>query len=264
MFCATYLSNFWLNGGVLYGIPPGVTHPRAWERTMDMLDFAVNHLLCACVGPRFLSGDWNFEPHQVRAWNTLESAGWIEIQDLWERLSGQVPQKTCKAKTRKDYLWISPELARLFVSLDFHDTFDDHLVMRATFKNHCSVINSFGILVNMKPNQSLTFVGTLIWLAELLSSEHLCIVKDGQHLSRKVVLEISNQGSMVHQFCTLVGSNNSEDSKAMSGGRRQITPPVIGLNVGLDFGIAFLMPPVSNRRLQHGGTVVAIVALLMC
>ena len=141
MFSATFLSNFWLNGGVLYGIPPGVTHPLAWERTMDMLDFAVNHLLCACVGPRFLSGDWNFEPHQIRAWNTLESAGWVEIQDLWEKLSGQVPQKTCKAKTQKDFLWISPELARLFTSLDFHDVFADHLVMRATFKSHSTVVD---------------------------------------------------------------------------------------------------------------------------
>lgn len=133
----SYLNTFWLNGGVIYGIPPGSTHPFAWERTMDMLDFAVTHLLEACVGPRFLAGDWNFEPHQVRSWDTLKSAGWIEIQDLWERISGIPPVNTCKSKTRKDFLWISPELARHFVALDFSDDFADHSTLRATFvRNH--------------------------------------------------------------------------------------------------------------------------------
>ena len=134
-FCATYLSTFWLCGCVLYGIPPGITHPNAWERTMNMIDFAVDHLVNVAVGPRYLAGDWNFEPHQIRAWDTLKSAGWIEIQDLWEKHSGAPPCKTCKSKTRKDFLWISPELARHFVSLAFHDTFADHLVMCATFEN---------------------------------------------------------------------------------------------------------------------------------
>ena len=139
MFCATYLVSFWLCGGVIYGIPPGITHPNAWERTMDMLDFAVDYMIHSCVGPRYLAGDWNFEPHQIRCWQTLQSAGWIEVQDLWEQHSGSPPTKTCKSKTRKDYLWLSPELARHFLSLDFHDTFADHLVMSATFGNRQEV-----------------------------------------------------------------------------------------------------------------------------
>ena len=106
---------------------------------MNMIDFAVQHLLTACVGPRYLAGDWNFEPHQIRAWNT--DARWIEVQDLWEKQTGSIPKKTCKSKTRKDFLWLSPELARHFVSLSFQDAFADHSVMNATFANTSNIVD---------------------------------------------------------------------------------------------------------------------------
>ena len=86
------------------------------------------------VGPRFLGGDWNFEPHLVAVWEELESLGWVEVQDLRERQAGVRPQPTCKSKTRKDYLWLSPELIHDFADLTFLDLFADHSVFCATFK----------------------------------------------------------------------------------------------------------------------------------
>ena len=132
-FCTSFVDPFWLTGGVVYGYPQGVTHPGAHEHTMDMLSFAVQHLTQSCVGPRFLGGDWNFEPHMVAVWEELQHLGWVEVQDLREKQLGVRPQATCKFKTRKDFMWLSPELVRHFVSLDFLDLFADHSVMCANF-----------------------------------------------------------------------------------------------------------------------------------
>ena len=101
-----------------------------------MLDFAVARVLHGCVGPRFLAGDWNFEQNQITCWQTLLDAGWIEVQDLIETRYGTKPRNTCKSKTRKDFLWISPELARHFRHLHFHEVFADHVVMCADFSHH--------------------------------------------------------------------------------------------------------------------------------
>ena len=133
-FCASFVDPFWLCGGVVYGYPPGVTHPEAHRHTMDLLDFAVTYLTQSCVGPRYLAGDWNFEPHLISVWDTLLSSGWVEIQDLFERQTGVPPHKTCKFKTRKDYLWISPELVRQFSDLIVMDLFADHQVLCANFR----------------------------------------------------------------------------------------------------------------------------------
>ncbi len=135
-FCAVHVHSFWLSGATIYGYPAGVTHPHAWERTMAMLDFAVARVLHGCVGPRFLAGDWNFEQNQITCWQTLLDAGWIEVQDLVETRYGTKPRNTCKSKTRKDFLWISPELARHFRHLHFHEVFADHVVMCADFSHH--------------------------------------------------------------------------------------------------------------------------------
>ena len=133
-FCASYLRSFWLTGAVVYGYPAGVTHPRAFEQTQAILDFAFDHLTTNCVGPRYLCGDWNFTVSQLAVCTKLQQAGWIEVQDLMALRTGDPPRNTCKGKTRKDFLWLSPELARAFHKLDFHDTFADHCVLQAFFR----------------------------------------------------------------------------------------------------------------------------------
>ena len=135
-FCASYLRSFWLTGAVVYGYPAGVTHPHAFEQTQALLDFACDHLVHQCVGPRFFAGDWNFTISQLAVCDKLRQFGWIEIQDLMESRTGASPRSTCKGKTRKDFLWISPELSRFFVTLQFSETFADHVVLQAVFQHH--------------------------------------------------------------------------------------------------------------------------------
>ena len=134
-FCASYIRDFWLSGAVVYGYPAGVTHPHAFAQTQALLDFAGQHLMFQCVGPRFFAGDWNFEISQLSICEQLRQQGWIEIQDLFEAQTGQPPRNTCKGKTRKDFLWLSPELARSFVTLNIQDVFADHCVLQAVFQH---------------------------------------------------------------------------------------------------------------------------------
>ena len=64
----------------------------------------------------------------------MRHRGWVEVQDLCLSRIGRPIVNTCKGATRKDYLWLSPELALGF--LDLHvdsETFADHAVLVASF-----------------------------------------------------------------------------------------------------------------------------------
>ena len=124
----------WVTGSVLYGYPAGKTHVDAKPKTEQLLDFAYNHLQ-AIPGPRFFAGDWNFETHELEVVAKLRAAGWVEVQDLWFQRTGAPIQLTCKGATRKDFLWLSPDLALalLDLSLDF-ETFPDHALLIAKFR----------------------------------------------------------------------------------------------------------------------------------
>eukprot|EP00435_Cladocopium_sp_Y103_P052379 s360_g16.t1 len=132
-FLSAYMAPAWITGAVIYGYPAGKTHPDARDRTAKLLTFACDHLL-SLSGPRFVGGDWNYEPHELDIVDRLRSAGWCEIQDLEQARTGRMPEPTCKAKTRKDYLFVSPELALSFAGLSIHHaTFADHSVVVGHF-----------------------------------------------------------------------------------------------------------------------------------
>ena len=142
-FAAFHVSAPWTVGAVVYGYPEGKTHPMALQRTEAMLDFALQRLSMT-PGPRFLAGDFNFEPEALNVTNDLRAKGWVEIQDLHHYRTGAPIQLTCKGVTRKDHLWISPELALAFTGLDIcHETFADHSVLRAHFSRRSSRLERF-------------------------------------------------------------------------------------------------------------------------
>ena len=135
MVSGTLVSNTWISGATIYGYPQGKTHPHAYERTVALLDTAFVHMTRVATGPRYLCGDWNFEMRQLDVCNQLQLLGWREVQDLWFLRSGQPPQLTCKQATRKDFLWLSPELVDAFLDLEVaNDRFPDHAVLRARFR----------------------------------------------------------------------------------------------------------------------------------
>ena len=64
----------------------------------------------------------------------LRSRGFIDVQDLRTARTGVGVDVTCKGKTRKDFLFISPELQAAFVDAKVDPTYwADHSVVSATF-----------------------------------------------------------------------------------------------------------------------------------
>ena len=139
-FC-TSLS--WVSGSVVYGFPEGKTHSRAFELTERMLDFAFDHMQ-SIPGPRFMCGDWNFTLDSLTVSSRLQDSGWVEVQDLQHMRTGAPIRPTCKQVSRKDFLWLSPELALAFRGLRFCDeTFADHSLLLADFVGGAKQIERF-------------------------------------------------------------------------------------------------------------------------
>ena len=130
----TFINQTWITGAVMYGYPQGKVHHNALARSSDMLEFLISHMTQVASGPRYLCGDLNHEIDQLPALQRLVQLGWREAQDLECLRTGTQPQPTCKGCTRKDMLWISPELVPFFrcACVD-HDRFADHSVLRAYF-----------------------------------------------------------------------------------------------------------------------------------
>jgi len=123
----------WVTGAVVYGYPEGKVHPNAKARTAAILDFAFDQLQHR-PGPRFLCGDWNYTVDCLDLVPRLHDAGWIDVQDLFAARTGSEVAMTCKGVSRKDFLFLSPELALSFVDLSVcQTTFADHAVLVATF-----------------------------------------------------------------------------------------------------------------------------------
>ena len=133
-FASAFCHNMWISCGLVYGYPEGSKcHSNQLDRTNAILDFAVDCLL-DMSGPRILGGDWNFEPHQLSACDRLAAYGWKEVQDLEFLRSGRPVSFTCKNSTRKDFLYVSPELACHFKALIVDNlSFADHAVLHASF-----------------------------------------------------------------------------------------------------------------------------------
>ena len=129
----TFLRNFWLSGVVVYGTPVGPTHPNAKDTTDGLLQAAI-HRIAQSHGPRFLAGDLNHDLRSLQSISELLALGFREVQDLHFERSGFSPKATCRGKTQRDFIFVSPELVPLFTSC----TVDPH-----AWTDHSSVVATF-------------------------------------------------------------------------------------------------------------------------
>ena len=61
--------------------------------------------------------------------------GWINVQTWAAQVLNKPVQFTCKNKTTKDHLFLSPELARYLLDVEVDDTwFPDHAILYAKFR----------------------------------------------------------------------------------------------------------------------------------
>lgn len=139
-----FVSNMWITGAIVYGFPLSKFHKQPLSRTNAMLQHVVEHMLLYAKGPRFLCGDWNHKLEELDICELLVQQGWQEVQTLQKPHHGTEVQFTCKHKTRKDFLWISPELVGCFQRAEvIHDLFPDHSVLKASFRLERSVVTRY-------------------------------------------------------------------------------------------------------------------------
>lgn len=140
---ATHVHDLWISGVTVYGVPVGPTHPQAREATSQLLEAAIDRLQCM-EGPRFLAGDLNHDIDALPILQKLESLHFCEVQDLYQSRTGIAPRATCKGRTRRDYLYLSPELVALFLDLTLDSTqWADHSTLVASFRGGNSALKRY-------------------------------------------------------------------------------------------------------------------------
>lgn len=132
---ATFLPTCHLLGAVVYGAAQGPTYKDPLKITADLLDVATQELVDHSRGLRYIQGDFNIAETDLPHFAYWRSKGWKEIQLLQQAITGRTPQPTCKGATIRDYIWVSPELAELFLEMEQWDfVFPDHSVLFARFR----------------------------------------------------------------------------------------------------------------------------------
>lgn len=130
----SYIAHTWVSGVTIYGTPVGPTHPGARETTEALISAATRRVIQA-VGCRFVAGDFNCDHDASPAIAQLRNLGFQDIQDLWFQQSGCLPRPTCRGKTRRDFVFVSQELAARFVACFVNDQiWPDHAVVCGSFK----------------------------------------------------------------------------------------------------------------------------------
>eukprot|EP00435_Cladocopium_sp_Y103_P050318 s564_g15.t1 len=118
-------------GAVLYAPPRGPTYGDARSLTAELLATITEEVVLGKQGPRYVAGDFNAAPGDHAAFQHWRSLGWQECQDLACSWFNRVPQNTCKASTRPDHIWLSPELQRWITNVTVNDeVFADHAVLQ--------------------------------------------------------------------------------------------------------------------------------------
>ena len=139
-FCA---KGVWISGVTLYGTPTGPTHVNGREVADELLGLALDRVL-QLAGPRFIAGDFNHDVDRLSTITKMERLGFRDIQDLHAERTGQLPVATCRGKTRRDYLFVSRELATLFQACRVDDeSLSDHSYLIGSFDGTVDALDRF-------------------------------------------------------------------------------------------------------------------------
>eukprot|EP00438_Fugacium_kawagutii_P031818 Skav203289 [mRNA] locus=scaffold324:424296:429005:+ [translate_table: standard] len=124
----------WVHGGVAYGFAAGSDTAQVREHTEQLLQQLTLQVEPDKKGLKFIGGDFNQHEGKLAECKLWESLGWKELQQVaFERWHVQ-PGVTCKGTSRKDYLYLSPDLQKLLVGVVNQSTpFPDHHLLYGSF-----------------------------------------------------------------------------------------------------------------------------------
>ena len=129
-----YVQGHWIHGATFYGFAHQADLPSTREASNKLLSNLTYRVVHSLKGMRFICGDFNQLDGNLDETAKWAELGWREVQLLSAEKFGTTPQATCKAKTIKDFIWLSPELVQYFAGCSLHDTiFKDHSALAAHF-----------------------------------------------------------------------------------------------------------------------------------
>ena len=128
------VQDVWVTGSTVYGEPESSSYPNQKHNNEQLLHHAASYVCFLAKGPRYVAGDWNVTQNSLPAFELLNKAGFVDLQDLARSRWGCPVQHTCKNATRKDYCYVSRELQALLLEVQIQDDiFPDHAVILGKF-----------------------------------------------------------------------------------------------------------------------------------
>eukprot|EP00435_Cladocopium_sp_Y103_P039416 s683_g10.t1 len=187
----------WIHGAVFYGPAQRAETTATRQEADSLLSHLTQQIVLGLPGKRFITGDFNQLPNVLPQTAIWAAHGWKEVQDMQQQQHGTVPLPTCKASTRKDFLWISPELQPFWLSTAVDQLlFKDHAVLSATFA-------PFGKPAQKQPMPT----GTFKFCPERADSFCTSLADEFEHRAIQMSLAITGQAL---QPCQRGRSHTSE------------------------------------------------------
>eukprot|EP00435_Cladocopium_sp_Y103_P015266 s1448_g3.t1 len=127
-----WLGNAWVQGGVAYGWASQSDSASTKDQTNQLLMQMTQQVVANQYGLAFVAGDFNQHYESLQEPKKWEAWGWKELQQLaFERWQVE-PSVTCKHKSRKDFIFLSPPLQKFVQSVsNTWDQFPDHSLLSA-------------------------------------------------------------------------------------------------------------------------------------
>ena len=110
----------------VHGYPSGPTYPNAAQLTDELLKPITEEVVLGRRGPRAILGDFNHSIDALFQTQIWLQCGWVEVQCMALARWQQEIQPTCKGRTVRDFVWLSPEAAAMCTSVSVMDTFAEH------------------------------------------------------------------------------------------------------------------------------------------
>ena len=134
--CAIHVQQSWIKAGIFYGFAKDAHTRAVKERSDQLLSHLTDRIVRQSQGYRLICGDFNQTPQDLAQFEIWRSYGFQEIQSVAQSKWGQTPQATCKKKTIKDHIWLSPELIQKLEKVVVDDTyFADHALVYGVFSD---------------------------------------------------------------------------------------------------------------------------------
>ena len=122
----------WITGGVVYGYASQAHTQEVQDDTNDLLHQLTMQVVEGPHSMAFIAGDFNQLPGVLSEILQWEAKGWKDVQTIALEKWGVQPTPTCKRTTRKDFIYISPQLQKYMVSAsNSYDRFPDHSILSA-------------------------------------------------------------------------------------------------------------------------------------